>query len=66
MNTQRAASKNNWTSDDTVGDINSGSLQRIADALEKIIIRMEGEKLLHRIAGLKGVITRMKKQAKKT
>ncbi|MCJ7563704.1 MAG: hypothetical protein MUP52_03830 [Candidatus Aminicenantes bacterium] len=65
MNTQRAASKKNWTSDDTVGDINSGSLQRIADALEKVVIRMDGEKLLHRIAGLKGVVTRMKKQAKK-
>lgn len=34
MGTQRQASKREWTSLDTEADINSGSLQRIADATE--------------------------------
>lgn len=33
---QREASKQNWNSTNTVMDINSGSLQRIADATEKM------------------------------
>lgn len=36
MNTQREASRNEWNSDNTREDINSGSLQRIADACEKM------------------------------
>lgn len=36
MATQREASKQNWDSRNTVEDINSGSLQRIADATEKM------------------------------
>lgn len=42
-----------------------GCLLRIADSLEKIAVNIDVEKLLHRIAGLKGTITRMKKQTKK-
>ena len=34
MATQRDSSKKDWTSRDTVEDINSGSWQRMADALE--------------------------------
>lgn len=34
--TQREASKQNWDCRNTVEDINSGSLQRIADATEKM------------------------------
>ena len=33
---QREASKKDWSSTNTVVDINSGSLQRIADACEKM------------------------------
>lgn len=36
MANQREASKQNWTSSDTIEDINSGCLQRIADATELI------------------------------
>jgi methyl-accepting chemotaxis protein len=36
MPTQRESSRKEWTSRDTIEDTNSGSLQRIADAVEKI------------------------------
>jgi hypothetical protein len=36
MATQRESSKKDWTSNDTVQDINSGCFQRIADACEKM------------------------------
>lgn len=34
MSSQREASKKEWKSNDTIEDLNSGSLQRIADATE--------------------------------
>jgi hypothetical protein len=34
MGNMRESSKNNWTSDSTIEEINAGSLQRIADATE--------------------------------
>ncbi|MGH1361018.1 MAG: hypothetical protein ACRBC3_19840 [Burkholderiaceae bacterium] len=36
MTTQRESSRKEWTSRSTLGEINSGSLQRIADATEKM------------------------------
>jgi hypothetical protein len=36
VNTQRDASRNNWISNGSVDHIDSGSLQRIADACEKM------------------------------
>jgi hypothetical protein len=39
MSTFREASKKVWTSADTVEHINAGSLQRIADACEKMALR---------------------------
>lgn len=38
MATHREDSKKEWTSRSTVEDINSGSLQRIADAIEKMSV----------------------------
>lgn len=65
MATMKETSRMAWRSDTSVSDINAGSFQRIADALEKIAVNKGVEKLLHQIAGLRGVITRMKKQTKK-
>lgn len=39
MANMREASKQNWTSNDHVEHINAGSLQRIADAVEKMASR---------------------------
>lgn len=36
MSTLRESSKSAWNSGNTVGDINAGSLQRIADAVERM------------------------------
>jgi DNA anti-recombination protein RmuC len=36
MANQREASRQNWKCNDTIEEINSGSLQRIADSLEKM------------------------------
>lgn len=36
MSNMREASKTNWTSRNTLEEINAGSLQRIADATEKM------------------------------
>lgn len=36
MASQREASKKEWTSRDTLEEVNAGSLQRIADATEKM------------------------------
>jgi len=71
MKDMRKASKENWNSDDSLKDINAGSFQRIADAVEKLVISLEKiavntnvDVLLHRIAGLRGYIKRMKKKIK--
>ena len=51
MANQREASKQNWESRNTVEDINSGSLQRIADAVEKMAsnyTRMEHDLALYK------------------
>lgn len=39
MTTLREASRKDWTGKDTLQDINAGSLQRIADAAEKMALR---------------------------
>lgn len=84
MPNQREHSKMNWASSGQIEEINAGSLQRIADATEKMAqnyISLQADrdlykrwyneaweekaKIYRRISALQGVITRMKKAAKK-
>jgi hypothetical protein len=41
MSTCRDASKENWTSNGSIEHINAGSLQRIADAMEKVALNYD-------------------------
>lgn len=57
MATQREASRQNWTSENTREDINSGSLQRMADALEKIAGNTPHKKWLDAVVLLRKAIS---------
>lgn len=65
MPNQREASRENWTSHSTMESINSGSLQRIADAVEvmskncSLLLEEKKriDKLDRRISALNGTIT---------
>lgn len=82
MSNMREQSKQNWTGNGTIEEINAGSLQRIADATEKMASSYENlrvdrdyykgiaesrwdsmKKLERSNAALRGVITKLKKEA---